>query len=318
MDTLYQLFISSVPSKVTLEQLEEKLDAIASQNLILTKQKAKGRNKRVYNLLIETSNFDDFTKLRNLELRIEETIVQIRQYTQYNQCPSQPQDRDERKVYVGDLPEAVQAETVREALESFGKVDDIFVRRGVRNQAVYALVTFSWRSDADVACSQGKVPLKNHSDLSIRKYHPQVSKSERPDKGKNQTSKKLKKKKKKNKQQPLFPTQQHQPTPSTNQVIPLPRPGQQDPREQGFDRHPEAYSKSQFDALNREVIRTAPPTRQQDHNQPRQRSIRNWRLLQISSGNQQHFQDSVLKAKLVLRQLVNHNTDNLRFTRHKN
>lgn len=67
-----------MPSKVTLEQLEEKLDAIASQNLILTKQKAKGRNKRVYNLLIETSNFDDFTKLRNLELRIEETIVQIR------------------------------------------------------------------------------------------------------------------------------------------------------------------------------------------------------------------------------------------------
>jgi len=42
----------------------------------------------------------------------------------------------------------------------------------VKNQAVYALVTFIRRSDAEVASSQGKVLLNYHGDLSIRKYHP--------------------------------------------------------------------------------------------------------------------------------------------------
>ena len=309
---LYQLFISSVPSKVTMLQLQEKLDSIASQDLTVIKQKAKGRNKRVYNILIETSNFESFTKLRNHELKIEETIVQIRKYTEYNLSPNQPSDRDERKVYVGDLPEAVEAQCVREALESFGKVDDIFVRRGVRNQAVYALVTFSWRSDADVACSQGKVPFKNSGYLSIRKYHPHVSKSNKRDKGSSQTSKRYKKKAKDSQTQ-----NQGAPIIATPHQIPVFEQIQEESRIESNSRQFEAAQKTQTDPLNRQAHRTAPQTRQSRRLQHGISDSVNQRNLQIPPVVFKNNIDSVLKSMLVLRQLGNHKSDNLRFNLQK-
>ena len=142
-----QLFIGFPSKKLTPAAVEEYLTSVLTCDYSIKKGKNKGKRKPT-KLILSLSNESDFNILTQYKHLVEGVELRIQPFLTKEERTRLVEMKLSRRVYINGLPLAVQHEDVFKLFQTFGKIEEIFIKnkseskKKGKKRYVAAFVTF--------------------------------------------------------------------------------------------------------------------------------------------------------------------------------
>lgn len=170
---IFQLFISAVPSSITLNTLQHyltaQLPARSSRRLVVEKRKTKGKSSH-YHAVVLTKSKEDFNFLLECNFILQGHQLEVSHYLSKYEREKQDKQLQFQKVHVANIPQGANSQLIKHIFRKFGDIDNVYIRKDSLGNSLYSFVTFSKRKPAKKLIKLGSLTVQGIGTLILSPF----------------------------------------------------------------------------------------------------------------------------------------------------
>jgi len=171
---MYKIYIANLPAKIKSHQLN-RLFSQFTKRFKIERSRSRGKNA-LYHAVLELLDEDVFSLLIKNPPKLDGVQLNLTKFVPKEERAGEDEVIMNRKVYVGDIPEQLDEETIRFIISGHGEVEQIYLRTDVNGSILYAFVTFLNAKDSSKLLTEGKIEYGDFI-MSVKEYRAKTIES---------------------------------------------------------------------------------------------------------------------------------------------